>query len=97
MLIAEPRAVRAARIDDPQRVEMQHRARIPLFRDPQPAAQGAEARPGQLGPQVVALRFEGNTFEEIAEQLDIDEKTARRVIRRLRETSQLPGDKPRSE
>ncbi len=44
--------------------------------------------------QVVQLRFEGCTFTEIAEQLDIHERTARKVIHRM--LSRVEGDSPSS-
>jgi RNA polymerase sigma factor (sigma-70 family) len=64
----------------------------PSNKDPTPSAvavfrdewsQLAEEQPAR-SMQVVQLRYEGNTWEEIAAKLDIDESTARKVINRLR-------------
>lgn len=64
----------------------------PFSKDPTPSAiaifrdewnQLAEEQPTR-SMQVVQLRYEGNTWEEIAVQLGIEESTARKVIRRLR-------------
>jgi RNA polymerase sigma-70 factor (ECF subfamily) len=37
--------------------------------------------------EVAQLRLEGNTFHEISESLEIDERTARRFMRRLKRTT----------
>jgi RNA polymerase sigma factor (sigma-70 family) len=64
----------------------------PASRDPTPSAVAifrdewnhlAEEQT-ERSMQVVQLRYEGNTWEEIAAQLDIDESTARKVINRLK-------------
>jgi RNA polymerase sigma-70 factor (ECF subfamily) len=34
--------------------------------------------------QVVEMRYEGSTYEEIAQQLNMDESTARKIVRRLK-------------
>jgi RNA polymerase sigma factor (sigma-70 family) len=76
----------------------------PTSRDPTPSAiavyheqfdrlvmrQPAEVR------RVAALRTEGNTYHEIAERLDIAERTARRSIQKLKDEA-LPRNPPRSE
>jgi RNA polymerase sigma factor (sigma-70 family) len=76
----------------------------PTSRDPTPSAlamyheqfdrlvmrQPAEVR------RVAALRTEGNTYQEIAERLDIAECTARRSIQKLKEET-LPPEPPPSE
>ena len=64
----------------------------PFSKDPTPSAVAifhdewknlaTEQPPQSL--RVVLLRYEGNTFEEIAAHLGIDESTARKVINRLR-------------
>jgi RNA polymerase sigma factor (sigma-70 family) len=44
----------------------------------------------QLSPQgqrMLTLRFEGHTYEEIAQQLHVDEKTVRRVLHKLESES----------
>jgi RNA polymerase sigma factor (sigma-70 family) len=45
---------------------------------------------------VAQLRYEGNTFEEIAQCLDIDESNARKVMRRLKRRAQS-DDSPTSD
>lgn len=65
--------------------------RHPPSRDPTPSAAASfreqwqewvQQQPLETG-QVVELRYEGNTFDEIAAVLDIHESTARKVLRRL--------------
>lgn len=63
----------------------------PASRDPTPSAVAVyheqydrlvEQQPPRIR-RIVELRLSGKTFEEIAAELDIDESTARRVIKRL--------------
>lgn len=44
--------------------------------------------------QVIELRYEGNTWEEIAARLDINESTARKVIDRWRKRKQAADSAP---
>jgi DNA-directed RNA polymerase specialized sigma24 family protein len=53
--------------------------------------QAAETR------EVAQLRLEGNTFPEIAEQLEMHEANARKVMRRLRRRVSQPPDKRKAE
>jgi RNA polymerase sigma factor (sigma-70 family) len=79
----------------------------PVSRDPSPSAtavfhehwddlvQQQTLRDGQ----VVEMRYEGSTFDEIAENLDIDEATARKIIRRIKRRKTpitKRGNSPRS-
>ena len=69
----------------------------PVSRDPTPsaAAIGQERyeqlvdRPLERDRQIVELRSEGHTFNEIADRLNIDERTARKVITRLKRMQQI--------
>jgi RNA polymerase sigma-70 factor (ECF subfamily) len=74
----------------------------PHSRDPTPSAVAVyheqydrlvERQPPQV-KRVVELRLTGKTFEEIAEELEIDESTARRVIKRLEVQVQEPERGP---
>jgi RNA polymerase sigma-70 factor (ECF subfamily) len=64
----------------------------PVSRDPSPSSTAAfRERWDELvqkqtlrDGQVVEMRYEGSTFDEIAENLDIDEATARKIIRRIK-------------
>jgi RNA polymerase sigma factor (sigma-70 family) len=64
----------------------------PAGRDPTPSAQAmfheqvdrlVDQQPADVR-EIVELRVEGNTFEEIADELEVDESTARRAMRWLR-------------
>ena len=68
-------------------------------RDPTPSAVAifreewdtlVNRQPGEVG-RVVQLRYEGATYQEIADELQINERTARKTIDRLRDQQQ---DKP---
>jgi RNA polymerase sigma-70 factor (ECF subfamily) len=69
----------------------------PVSRDPTPsaAAIGQERyeqlvdRPLERDRQIVELRSEGHTFDEIADRLNIDERTARKVITRLKRMQEI--------
>src|SRR5205823_6028434 len=45
---------------------------------------------------VAQLRYEGNTFPEIAEQLGMHEANARKVMRRLKRRTAQPPEEPRA-
>jgi RNA polymerase sigma factor (sigma-70 family) len=68
----------------------------PPSRDPTPSAmaifreefQHIVQEEPRRDKKVVELRYEGNTFHEIAKRLQIDESTARKVIRRLKRKRQ---------
>lgn len=76
----------------------------PVSRDPTPSAVAVyheqydrlvDRQPPRV-KRIVELRLDGKTFEEIAAELEIDESTARRVIKRLQLEAQsseppLPG------
>jgi len=73
----------------------------PVSRDPTPSSAASfreqwdkfvQQQPERDG-RVVEMRYEGSTFVEIAESLDIDEATARKIIRRLKRRK-LPVTKP---
>jgi RNA polymerase sigma factor (sigma-70 family) len=73
----------------------------PVSRDPTPSSAASfreqwdkfvQQQPQRDG-RVVEMRYEGSTFVEIAESLDIDEATARKIIRRLKRRK-LPVTKP---
>jgi RNA polymerase sigma factor (sigma-70 family) len=91
---------REVRLDDAGDIAGPH----PISRDPTPsaAAIGQERyeqlvdRPLERDRQIVELRSEGNTFEEVAEKLGIDERTARKVISRLKRMQQIAPRPPRS-
>jgi RNA polymerase sigma-70 factor (ECF subfamily) len=79
---------REVRLDEVHSTES-HNA---VSRDPTPSAvavfreqweQIVEQQPPR-DKEVVEMRYEGNTFQEIADRLEIDESTARRIIRRLK-------------
>jgi len=78
--------------------------RHPASRDPTPSSIASfreqwdelVEQQSQRDGQVVQMRYEGSTFVEIAELLDIDESTARKVIRRLKRRKP-PTPKPPSE
>ena len=69
----------------------------PVSRDPTPSAaaicqeryEQLVDRPLERDRQIVELRTEGHTFEEIADRLKIDERTARKVISRLKRMQQI--------
>jgi DNA-directed RNA polymerase specialized sigma24 family protein len=91
---------REVRLDDAGDIAGPH----PISRDPTPsaAAIGQERyeqlvdRPLERDRQIVELRSEGNTFDEVAEKLGIDERTARKVISRLKRMQQIAPRPPRS-
>jgi DNA-directed RNA polymerase specialized sigma24 family protein len=69
----------------------------PASRDPTPSAVAVyheqydrlvDGQPPHVR-RIVERRVQGKTFDEIAAELDIDESTARRVIKRLQEQEQL--------
>jgi RNA polymerase sigma-70 factor (ECF subfamily) len=69
----------------------------PASRDPTPSAVAVyneeydrlvEGQPLSVR-RIIERRMEGKTFDEIAAELEIDESTARRVIKRLRQQEQL--------
>jgi len=71
----------------------------PASRDPTPSAVAVyheqydrlvDRQPPRV-KRIVELRLDGKTFEEIAAELDIDESTARKVIKRLQVQVQSPG------
>jgi RNA polymerase sigma-70 factor (ECF subfamily) len=75
----------------------------PASRDPTPSAVAVyreqydrlvESQPPQVR-KIVERRVEGMTFDEIAAELDIDESTARRVIKRLQAQELAEQEKPR--
>jgi RNA polymerase sigma factor (sigma-70 family) len=69
----------------------------PISRDPTPSAaaicqeryEQLVDRPTERDRQIVELRSEGHTFDEIAGRLNIDERTARKVIGRLKRMQQI--------
>lgn len=80
---------------------------VPIYgRDPTPSAVAifqeeydalVTRQPEQVG-RVAQLRFEGATYEEIADELQISERHARRAIARLGAERSLPkGEKPPAE
>lgn len=77
----------------------------PATRLPTPSAIAIfrEQYEGLVGEQVAEtrdvaqLRYEGNTFPEIAEQLEMHESNARKVMRRLKRRLSEPPEEPRSE
>jgi RNA polymerase sigma factor (sigma-70 family) len=77
----------------------------PLSRDPTPSsvaifreqwARLVEGQPTRT-KQIVAMRYEGSTFDEIARQLNIDESTARKIIRRLKKRRSARQEVPREQ
>src|SRR5262245_43637466 len=72
----------------------------PAGRDPTPSATAMfheqydrliDRQPADVR-EVAELRVEGNTFEEIAEELELDESTARKVMRWLRREMEESGE-----
>lgn len=64
----------------------------PVSRDPTPSATASfreqwdrmVQQQSQRDGQVVKMRYEGSTFQEIAKNLNMDEATARKIMRRLK-------------
>jgi RNA polymerase sigma-70 factor (ECF subfamily) len=61
---------------------VQYQERFDQLTDQQPA----------VAREVAQLRIEGHSYEEIAEQLDMDESNARRILRQVRRESPLAED-----
>jgi RNA polymerase sigma factor (sigma-70 family) len=86
-------------IEEPSDLASKH----PVSRDPTPSAvavyQEQFVRVALKQPsdqrRVAVLRLEGNTFGEIAEQLNINESTARKAMRKLKKTT--PREEPEEE
>jgi RNA polymerase sigma-70 factor (ECF subfamily) len=92
---------RQVRLDDPDGAIGPH----PVSRDPTPSAvamlqeryQQLLNRPVERDRRIVELRSEGHTFDEIADRLNIDERTARKVISRLKRMQQIAPRPRRSD
>jgi RNA polymerase sigma-70 factor (ECF subfamily) len=86
-------------------VDREQRLTLPdeqiISRDPTPSAVAifneqwenlVDRQPANIG-RVVQMRYEGATYQEIADELQINEKTARQVIMRLERGHQQPANR----
>jgi RNA polymerase sigma factor (sigma-70 family) len=110
--MAQHKVIDEVRKQRSKKADVQREQRLPLVdetgqirgRDPTPSAVAifqeefdalVTRQPATVG-QVARLRYEGATYEEIAEELQISERHARRAIARLEaERTVERGDKPR--
>jgi len=94
-----------AALERPIEANSDPQAHHPPTRLPTPSAVAVfrEQYDGLVGEQVAEtrdvaqLRYEGNTYHEIAEQLQMHEANARKVIRRLKRRVAQPPDEPKRE